>query len=97
MVDEELIEKFSEINERLEVIIHLLQSQIMLNESPIKEGTRKRDVLDLCNFSYTREDIKKILKMNISQVDNILSDLRKMDIIRSIKIGENIFYIRTRW
>ena len=80
-----------EVIERLDTIISLL----LPNSNYDFKGI-KLDVIMLCDYLHTWQDMMKKLKKSRPIIDKALSALRKEGFIKSVKKGDDNVYIRIK-
>jgi len=80
--------------ERLDTIISLLLPKFH-DENYDFKGI-KSEVMKLCDYSNTVQDMCKKLKKTRPQIDNALSFLRKHGYIRTITKGEDNVFLRLK-
>jgi transcription initiation factor IIE alpha subunit len=90
-----LEERLIEIRERIDVMIHLLLAPVQATEPNVR-GKVQREVLKLCDFAHTREEIAKKLKISLNLLDVTLNKLRNKNFIRSVQVSGKTYYIRIR-
>ena len=82
------------IVERLDVLISLMIPSF--DSSKYEERGVQLDVLELCNFENTVEDMVKKLKKTRNRIDVNLSKLRSKGLIRSVPKNDKTVYVRIR-
>jgi hypothetical protein len=83
-----------DITERLDTIISLLIPRFKSDSYDFK-GV-KLDVLGLCDYNHTIEDLMGKLKQSRQIIINSLNQLRKQGFITSINKGEEKVFIRLK-
>lgn len=86
--------KDPELIERLDAIINLLIPRYMEDSYDFK-GLPKQ-VIELCDYDHSVQDMMKKLDKSRPMVDNALSKLRKEGYIKSITRGDKKVYIRLK-
>lgn len=89
-----LLEKLDEIVDRLNLLVELAIPP--LNIEGLKLGPVEKNVLELCDMKHTRQEMASKLKKSLDVIDHRLSKLKKKGLIKSVKIGEEIFYLRLK-
>jgi len=83
-----------EIVERLEVLITLMIPPF--NEGKYQEKGLQLDILRVCDFENTVEDMERKLKKSRNIINVNLSRLRSKGLIRSASKDGSIVYLRLR-
>lgn len=89
-----VLEALEQIIERLNILVEL--SVPPLNVEGLRLGKVEKQVLELCDLKNTREDMTNKLGKKITHIDKTLSGLRGKGLVRSLKIGDKTFYIRSK-
>lgn len=89
-----MLEKLDQIVERLNVLIELSIPEFHIEG--LKLGSVEKTVLRLCDLKHTRKEIAKKTRKTENQIDVTLNSLRRKKLIKSLKIGNKTFYVRTR-
>jgi hypothetical protein len=84
----------NDIVDRLDTIISLLLPKFDQNSYDFK-GI-KLDVIKLCDYNNTIQDMMKKLSKPRQRIDDSLSILRKEGFIKTIKKGDDNVYIRLK-
>jgi DNA-binding transcriptional ArsR family regulator len=81
-----------EVIERLEILISLLLPKFGEEKYPVKGlGV---EIMRLADADHTVEDIMKKVKKSRPVIDNTISKLRSMGLIKSISKNGKTYYIR---
>ena len=83
-----------EIVERLDILILLLIPPYEEEKYPIKG--LGLDILRLCEMQVTANEMVKMLNKSRSVIDNTLSKLRSLGLIRSVVKESRTVYLRIR-
>lgn len=86
--------KDTELIERLDAIITLLIPKYF--EDHYEFGGLPLQVMELCDFDHSVQDMMKKLKKSRPVIDNALSKLRKDGFIKSMIKDDKTVYIRLR-
>jgi DNA-binding transcriptional ArsR family regulator len=87
------LERLSQIVERLNILIEL--SVLPLKIEGLEIGKADLEVLELCNMKNTTEDMARKLKKNRNAIGQALHRLKEKGLVRSIKIGDKTYHVRT--
>jgi len=87
-------DKLDQFIERLSILVELLTHP--LNIEGLRLGRLERILLELYNLKHTANGIAKKLGKTSSHVHKTLSGLHDKNLIKSLKIGDKTYYIRTR-
>jgi DNA-binding transcriptional ArsR family regulator len=82
------------IIERMDTIVSLLIPAFDATNYSVKG--LKLDILRLCDYEHTVQDIVKKLKKSKSQIENELSNLRALDLIKSLVKDKKTVYARLK-
>lgn len=88
-----MLEKLEQIVERLNILIELGIPEFKIEG--LKLGSVEKVVLKLCDLKHTRKEIVKKTRKTENQIDVTLNNLRRKKLIKSLKIGNKTFYVRT--
>ena len=86
--------KEQEIIERLDAIIHLLMPTF--DEKMFGFKGIPIEVLKLCDYNHTVQNMTKKLRKSRPVIDNALSKLRKDGLIKSVNRNNQIVYVRLK-
>lgn len=82
------------ILEKLDIIISLMIPSFSNNNHDLKGLAL--DVLKLCDYENTVTDMVKKLRKGRPQIDNSLSKLRGMGLIKTVQKNESTVYVRLK-
>jgi len=89
-----MLEKTDEVIEKLTLLVELSVPPFDLKG--LKLGPVEKRVLELCDLKHTRQEMASELKKSLNVIDQRLNKLKERGLIKSVKIGESIFYLRLR-
>ena len=87
-------ELLKQLVERMDVLIRLNIPQY--DESNYGMKGLALEILELCNFENSRDDIIQKLKKSEQQIDNNISKLRKAGFIITVKKNSGTYYVRLK-
>lgn len=94
LFEQAMLDRLGEMVERLDILIEL--SIPPMNLEGLKLGEVEKSILELCDLKNTADDMASKLGKTTTHIHKTLSGLRDKNLIKSLKIGEKTFYIRTR-
>lgn len=89
-----MLNKLDQMIERMNILIEL--SIPPLNVEGLKLGKVEEAVLGLCDLKNTANDMASKLGKTSTHIHKTISVLRDKNLVKSLKIGDKTYYIRTR-
>jgi len=87
---DKLLKSLRRIESKLDVLVRLQKASMPKQKTTPTE----KEILKLCDMKHTIQDIVKETGKNESNVNRLLSELRKKVLIKSVKMNRKLVYKR---